>query len=156
MNDSSSAKAGLYQTPESKNILQSLNDLKREVCKFGSTHPDKLAYNRLVKNVDDLEVSLKNQHKELTAMERILETSQERRLTDKQRIMIKIVAELEGNALYTKLIERISAELSIPKSTVRWNLKGLRDAGFIAAGDRNNKGIPVRLTEMGQILLGVV
>ena len=49
-------------------------------------------------------------------------------------------------------LERLSGELGIPKSTVRWNLRGLREAGLIRAGDRENKGIPVVLTEMGQLM----
>ena len=44
-----------------------------------------------------------------------------------------------------------STELE-PKSTVRWNLRGLRDAGLIRAGDRENKGIPVGLTELGRLM----
>jgi hypothetical protein len=35
---------------------------------------------------------------------------------------------------------------------VRWNLRGLREAGVIRAGDKDNKGIPVGLSEMGRVL----
>jgi len=89
-------------------------------------------------------------------MEGALEAASTRRLTEKQRMMLRIVAEFQGEIIYTTLIERVSAELDIPKSTVRWNLKGLRDAGLIAAGDRDNKGVPVRLTETGRVMAGVV
>ncbi|MFB0544580.1 MAG: hypothetical protein ACETVN_02595, partial [Asgard group archaeon] len=34
---------------------------------------------------------------------------------------------------------------------VRWNLKLLKNAGLIIAGDKNNKGISVRLTSLGAI-----
>jgi DNA-binding MarR family transcriptional regulator len=156
VNVSSSAKAGFYPTPESKNLIQSLNDLKRELSRFGKTNPDRIGYNRLVKNVDSLEESLKEHYRELYAMEGALEAASVRRLTEKQRMMLRIVAEVQGETLYTTLIEKVSEELNIPKSTVRWNLKGLRDAGFIAAGDRDNKGVPVRLTETGRIMAGVV
>ena len=156
MNVSSSAKAGFYPTPESKNLIQSLNDLKRELSRFGKTNPDRIGYNRLVKNVDSLEESLKEHYRELYAMEDALEAASARRLTKKQRMMLRIVAEVQGEILYTTLIERVSEELDIPRSTVRWNLKGLRDSGLIAAGDRDNKGVPVRLTETGRVMAGVV
>jgi Fe2+ or Zn2+ uptake regulation protein len=89
-------------------------------------------------------------------MEGALEAASARRLTDKQRMMLRIVAEVQGDTLYTTLIDRVSEELDIPKSTVRWNLKGLRDAGLIAAGDRDNKGVPVRLTDAGRVMAGIV
>ena len=155
MNVSSSAKAGFYPTPESKNLIQSLKDLKKELSRFGKTSPDRIGYNRLVKNVDSLEESLKEHYRELYAMEGALEAASARRLTEKQRMMLRIVAEVQGETLYTTLIERVSEELDIPRSTVRWNLKGLRDTGLIAAGDRDNKGIPVRLTETGRVMAGV-
>ncbi len=154
MNVSSSAKAGFYPTPESTNVIQTLKELKRELSRFGKTNPDRIGYNRLVKNVDSLEESLKEHYRELYAIEGALEAASERRLTEKQRMMLRIVAEVKGDTLYTTLIERVSAELGIPKSTVRWNLKGLRDAGLIAAGDRENKGVPVRLTESGRVMAG--
>jgi DNA-binding transcriptional ArsR family regulator len=156
VNVSSSVKAGFYPTPEFKNLLQSLNDLKREVSRFGKTHPDKIGYNRLIKNVDSLEESIREHYRELYAIEGALETATSRRLTDKQRMMLQIVSEVQVETLYTTLIERVSVELDIPKSTVRWNLKGLRDTGLITAGDRENKGVPVRLTEIGRVMAGVV
>ncbi len=152
MNVSSSVKAGLYPTPESKNLVQSLRELKRELSRFGKTNPDRIGVSRLVKNVDSLEESLKEHYRELYAMECALEAASARRLTEKQRVMLRIVSEAQGETLYTTLIERLSVELDIPKSTVRWNLKGLRDTGLISAGDRDNKGVPVRLTETGRVM----
>jgi DNA-binding transcriptional ArsR family regulator len=156
VNVSSSVKAGFYPTPESKNLIQSLKELKRELSRFGKTNPDRIGYNRLVKNVDSLEETLKEHYRELYALEGALEAISTRRLTEKQRMMLRIVADVQGETLYTTLIDKVSEELDIPKSTVRWNLKGLRDAGLIAAGNRENKGIPVRLTETGRIMTGVV
>jgi DNA-binding transcriptional ArsR family regulator len=155
VNVSSSAKAGFYPTPESKNLIHYLNDLKRELSRFGKTNPDRIGFNRLVKNVDSLEESLKEHYRELYVMEGALEVASTRSLTEKQRMMLRIVSEVQEETLYTTLIERVSVELNIPKSTIRWNLKGLRDAGLIAAGDRDNKGVPVRLTESGRIMVGV-
>jgi DNA-binding transcriptional ArsR family regulator len=156
VNVSSSAKAGFYPTPESKNLVQSLNELKRELSRFGKTNSNRIGYNRLVKNVDSLEESLKEHYRELYAIEGALEAVSARRLTEKQRMMLRIVSEVQDNTLYTTLIEKVSEELDIPKSTVRWNMKGLRDAGLIAAGDRENKGVPVRLTDAGRVMAEIV
>jgi predicted ArsR family transcriptional regulator len=56
--------------------------------------------------------------------------------------------------VYTVLIQQLSDELAIPESTVRWNLKGLREAELIRAGTKDNKGVPVSLTAMGRIMAG--
>ena len=75
------------------------------------------------------------------------------RLTEKQRAILRWLGEkYEDKMVYTVLIERLSFELGVPKSTVRWNLRRLREAGVIRAGDKDNKGIPVGLSEMGRIL----
>jgi antitoxin (DNA-binding transcriptional repressor) of toxin-antitoxin stability system len=39
---------------------------------------------------------------------------------------------------------------------VRWNLQGLREANLIRAGDRENKGVPVELTDAGRIMASIV
>jgi DNA-binding MarR family transcriptional regulator len=89
-------------------------------------------------------------------MSRTLQTASERRLTEKQRAMLLLISETRGDTLYTDLIDTFSDELGLPKSTARWSLKGLRDAGLIQAGDRDNKGVPVRLTEKGRIMTGAI
>lgn len=156
MNVSSGDKAGFYPTPELKNIIQYLRVLKKEVTRFGNTHPDQADVNRLVKNMNSLEESLRGHYRELYALEVALEAASLRRLTDKQRAMLQVVAEVRGDTLYTNLIDRVSEEMGIPRSTVRWSLKGLRDAGLISAGDKDNKGVPVRLTEAGRVMTGLV
>jgi len=114
---------------------------------------DTISYNRLLKSLDALEESLRVHFKELYALERALMAAASMRLTRKQRLMLRwLVENYRGKEVYTSLIERISEGLGIPKSTVRWNLRGLREAGLIRAGDRENKGIPVRLTERGRMV----
>ena len=114
---------------------------------------DTISYNRLLKSLDALEESLRVHFKELYALERALMAAASMRLTRKQRLMLRwLVENYRGEEVYTSLIERISEDLGIPKSTVRWNLRGLREAGLIRAGDRENKGIPVRLTERGRMV----
>jgi DNA-binding MarR family transcriptional regulator len=152
----SSLKADFYITPEFRNFIESLNDLKTEIRRFGKTNTNAISYNRLRKNVDDLEESLRRHYLEWDALNQMLQTASERKLTDKQRAMLQIISEADGSQLYTTLIDRLSVEMGIPQSTVRWNLKGLRDVGLIQAGDRDNKGIPVRLTEKGRIMMRLV
>ena len=156
MNVSSGAKAGFYPTPEFKNIVQSLRELKREVKNLGSTPPDPAGIDRLVRNVDSLEESLREHYRELSAVEGALEVASERRLTEKQRAMLRVVSTVQDDTIYTSLIDKVSEEMSIPRSTVRWSLKGLRDSGLIYAGDRDNKGVPVRLTEAGRVMAGLI
>ena len=79
------------------------------------------------------------------------------RLTEKQRILLRHIAlrygNHNGNLTLTSLIDRLSSELKMSRSTVRWNLIGLRDAGLIKAGSRDNKGVPVKLTEAGLLVV---
>ncbi len=156
MNVSSGGKAGFYPTPEFKNIVQSLRELRREVRNFGRTQSNPAGIDRLVKNVDSLEESLREHYSEMSAMEGALEAASERRLTEKQKAMLRVVSTIQGETIYTSLIDRVSEEMGIPRSTVRWSLKGLRDSGLISAGDRDNKGVPVRLTEAGRVMAGLV
>lgn len=73
-------------------------------------------------------------------------------LTKRQRSLLLAVAEKNGeDNTFSRLIRKLSAEFNIPLSTVRWNLKLLKKVGLIIAGDKNNKGISVRLTVLGAI-----
>ena len=134
-----------------------MNDLKREVSRFGKGNPDRISYNRLLKNVDSLEESLRTHFRELNTFEEALASASSRRLTRKQRLMLRWLSEGYGEAtIYTSLIDQLSEDLGLPKSTVRWNLQGLREANLIRAGDRENKGVPVELTDAGRIMASVV
>lgn len=76
------------------------------------------------------------------------------RLTEKQRTILKwLCYKRTQDTVYTRMVEAISEEFRMPESTARWNLKVLREVALLEAGDRNNKGIPVRLTEAGRIAL---
>ena len=156
MNVSSNRKIAFYSTPEFKNLLQALHDLKLEVKKFSETKPDKISCDKLIKNFNELEISIKLHYKELYTMEKILATTSNKQLTNKQKIILKLISKKQGEKVYTTLIDNLAEDLDIPKSTVRWNLKGLRESGLINAGDRENKGIPVSLTNLGRIMTEVV
>jgi len=150
---SSTEEPEFYPTPELKNILTATKRLRREVYRIGARVDDTISYNRLLKNLDALEEAISVHFREVHVLDRVLETTASTRLTRKQRMLLRWLSEeYTEETVYTTLIERISEDLSIPKSTVRWNLRGLREAGLIRAGDRDNKGIPARLTDMGRIV----
>lgn len=63
----------------------------------------------------------------------------------------------ENNGLlFYQLVNKLSVELHVPKSTVRWNLSKLRDSGLVTAGNKDVKGIPVQLTEKGRVTLQIM
>jgi len=71
---------------------------------------------------------------------------------------LKYLPKIRENSglLFYQLVNKLSVELNVPKSTVRWNLSKLRDSGMITAGNKDAKGIPVKLTEKGEIALQVM
>lgn len=153
MTVSSSEELDFYPTPESRNLLTAAKRLRLEAARLGVVVSNHISYNRLLKNLDALEESLNIHFKELYEMERDLMAVTSRRLTEKQRRLLRWLAEsYREEAVYTALIEMISEEMGMPKSTVRWNMRKLREAELIRAGDRLNKGVPVRLTEKGRML----
>jgi len=142
-----------YPTPEFRNILETIKDIKREVTEFGQTTSDTIAYNRLIKRVDSLEQSIYRHSRQLNQLEQALMTAASTKLTEKQRTILHwLTTRYEEDEVYTNLIKQLSEELEIPESTVRWNLRGLREADLINAGTKDNKGVPVSLTMMGKIM----
>jgi DNA-binding transcriptional ArsR family regulator len=106
-----------------------------------------------MKNVNYLEKSIYNQYTEINKIEELFLFISTIKLTKKKKEILRwLVENYHQKTVYTTLIQKISEELEIPKSTVRWNLKGLREADLIRAGDKNNKGIPVSLTHIGRIV----
>lgn len=149
----SRTKTQNYPTSEFSNILENLQNIKREVTDFGQTTENSIAYNRLIKRVDALEQSIHLYRRQLNQVEQALIKAACTKLTEKQRIILNwLTTRYQENEVYTNLIKQLSNELEIPESTVRWNLRGLREADLIKAGTKNNKGIPVSLTNMGWIM----
>ena len=149
MNISSGPRADTYPTPEYREILENIRNLKIEVAVFGQTNPG-IQHNKLLKRCDALEESVRRHYSQL---EQALITAASTKLTEKQCTILRwLTHHYREKAVYTVLIQRLSEELGIPESTVRWNLKGLRDADMINAGTKDNKGAPVSLTEMGRIM----
>ena len=153
MNVSSTDKNDFYPTPELKNVLNATNDLYSVITRGWAGEIDTTLYSRVMESMEAIRESLVLHSKEIYSMEQALMAAATSSLTEKQQALLRWIAKREDElCVYTVLIDLYSDELGIPKSTVRWNLRGLREAGLIVAGDRENKGIPVTLTEMGQTL----
>ena len=153
MNVSSIHKDDFYPPPELKNALSAAENLRSVFTMNLEANKDMTLYTDVMENLDDLYESLINHYKESYAKEQALIAAASTSYTDKQRTLIKWLSRwYDDDTIYTVLIERLSEKMSIPKSTVRWNLKGLREAGLIRAGDRNNKGVNVELTDMGRMM----
>lgn len=153
MNVSSSDKNEFYPTPELKNVLTATNDLYSVITRSWDGKRDTTLYIRVMESLETIRESLILHSKEIYSMEQALLAAASSKLTDKQQALLGWIAGMDGElSVYTVLIDRYSDERMIPKSTVRWNLRGLREAGLIVAGDREKKGVPVALTEMGQTL----
>ncbi|MBS7629964.1 hypothetical protein KEJ47_00055 [Candidatus Bathyarchaeota archaeon] len=140
-------------TRELKNILTKTKKIKKDATNLGEVFSGATSYRRLIESLDSLEASLKLHLEGLKDFEKGVLTIASTKLTKKQVLILKWLMEhYNGDLVYTSLIEMVSEALELPKSTVRWNLKGLREAGLILAGDRNTKGITVRVTELGSFI----
>ncbi|MEM1539801.1 MAG: hypothetical protein QXJ07_00230 [Candidatus Bathyarchaeia archaeon] len=85
----------------------------------------------------------------------LLDLIVKKRLSVKQ---LKYLAKVKENhdLLFYQLVNKLSVEMHVPKSTVKWNLSRLRDSGIIVAGNKRAKGVPVRLTEKGEMALLII
>jgi DNA-binding transcriptional ArsR family regulator len=153
VNVSSPDRDEFYPPPELKNVIAATENLSTELTLNWMGKKTTSSYRRIMENLETMRESLLQHYKEYYTMERALMEASSDRLTEKQRVILRWLGEkYDKETVYTALIERLSFELGVPKSTVRWNLRGLREAGLIMAGDRENKGIPVGLSEMGRVL----
>jgi hypothetical protein len=75
-------------------------------------------------------------------------------LTEKQRsLLLSAVSELRWNSMtLTRLSERLSRELGISYSTVKWNIKRLTILRLLSGGTENNKGTKAQVTALGQLI----
>lgn len=134
---------------EAERLRRALLGLRGRVGKRGSVE-------RLLKSIDLLEKGLDAYLREVSTLRSVLKVAATTRLSEKQLLLLRWIAEESSGEVYTVLIERASRKLGIPKSTVRWNMRRLRESGLIEAGNRENKGVPVRITEEGWILIGLL
>lgn len=109
------------------------------------------------KTLWEVETILRELEEKFSELEKSISALASLRLTEKQRRILQWLAENnEEETVYTRMVNTISREFEMPESTARWNLKILREAALLEAGDRANKGIPVKLTEAGRIALEVL
>ena len=71
-------------------------------------------------------------------------------------MLILYKAQCNGHHTITDLIEVISREHKIPKSTIRSNAKKLKKLGLLSYGTIEDRGIPVRLTNSGDDIIRVL
>ena len=153
MSISSPDRDEFYPPPDLKDILTAARNLRRVFTMHWAGDKGTGPYMRVMEGLEALQGSLIAHYREFNAMERALAAAASTRFTEKQRVLLRwLAAEYGGGSVYTALIDRMSEDLGIPRSTVRWNLRGLRETGLIRAGDRENKGIPVGLTEAGRLM----
>jgi DNA-binding MarR family transcriptional regulator len=134
-------------------LLLEAERLRRALLRLRGRVGEGSSVERLLKSLDLLERGLDAYLREMSTLRSALKVAASTRLTEKQLLLLRWIAEESSGEVYTVLIERASRELGIPKSTVRWNMRRLREGGLIEAGDRENKGVPVRVTEEGLTLL---
>jgi len=75
------------------------------------------------------------------------------RLTQKQKLILRRIAELDSKLTMSALIRQIAQEENMGESTARVVIQALRDIGLIECGTEANKGVPVRLTPIGEVLV---
>ncbi|MEM2914002.1 MAG: hypothetical protein QW265_00565 [Candidatus Bathyarchaeia archaeon] len=101
----------------------------------------------IIKSLEEASIKIQN-------LEEIIKTLLNNRLSKKQLRLLSGVKNKEG-LLYYRLIQILSREFSMPTSTVKWNLNRLRELDTIVTGNKNNKGVPVRVTLKGKMLLKI-
>ncbi len=76
------------------------------------------------------------------------------RLTDTQKqVLVVSYRLLEFRELsMTALADLVSRNSSVPYSTVKWNLRSLREMSLMSGGDLTSKGEPAKLTEEARML----
>ncbi|TFG31860.1 hypothetical protein EU527_11435 [Candidatus Thorarchaeota archaeon] len=73
--------------------------------------------------------------------------------TTQKTVLIESHKVLKFNDLtVTALADLVSRNSSVPYSTVKWNLRSLKDMGLLTGGDTSSKGTPAQLTPEAQML----
>lgn len=77
------------------------------------------------------------------------------RLSDAQKLVLRMSRELlrYNDMTLTALADMVSRRSAVPYSTVKWNLRSLKDMGLLTGGDLNNKGQFAGLTVEAQMLV---
>ena len=131
-------------------IFHLMEDLREKTSNNSdSFHPDEV-----YKGLWEVETILRRLERRFSELERSVSALASLRLTEKQHRILRWLSENnEKETVYTRMVDEISRQFNMPESTARWNLRILRETALLEAGDKRNKGIPVRLTEAGRIAL---
>jgi DNA-binding MarR family transcriptional regulator len=140
---------------EINELILEVNKLKKRVnekfCKEDES------FDKFFNNLDSLLDSINEYLKEMNVLKQALDTATSTRLSEKQKGLLRwLLNNYNDKMVYTVLIKYLSKTLNIPKSTIRWNLKRLREAGLIVAGNYEKKGIPVDLTNIGKMMANII
>lgn len=76
------------------------------------------------------------------------------KLTDKQRLVLQRFKENGLDKNMTCLVWELSDELELSEPTVRRTVQLLRSLGLVSCGDKKSKGRNLKLTPLGQKVLG--
>ncbi len=77
------------------------------------------------------------------------------RITEKKKAILREIVKISGRVTFTSAVDRVSRELSIPYSTVKWNMMRLRSSGLIVAGTKERQSLPIVVTEFGIVAAGL-
>lgn len=79
----------------------------------------------------------------------------EARLSDTQKLVLRTSRDLLrfNEFSLTGLADVVSRRSGVPYSTVKWNLRSLKDMGLLTGGDLNNKGQFASLTDEARMLV---
>jgi len=78
----------------------------------------------------------------------------EARMSDTQKTVLKLSKRLLkfNDLTVTALADQVSRRSNVPYSTVKWNLRSLKDMGLLTGGDLSCKGERASLTREAQML----
>jgi hypothetical protein len=90
-------------------------------------------------------------------VERLLDLAQSI-LTKRQKfLLVSAVQELRWNSMtLTRLCGRLSRELMMSYSTVKWNIRRLATLRLLSGGTENSKGIRAQLTALGDLVASML
>ncbi len=79
-------------------------------------------------------------------------------LTERQKsLLVSAVQELRWNSMtLTRLCERLSRELMMSYSTVKWNIRRLATLRLLSGGTENSKGMKAQLTTLGELVASML
>jgi DNA-binding transcriptional ArsR family regulator len=79
-------------------------------------------------------------------------------LTERQKsLLVSAVQELRWNSMtLTRLCEKLSRELKMSYSTVKWNMKRLTEMKLLLGGTEESKGIEARPTTLGCVIASML